>query len=272
LGPTTNDATALKEWRQGDVIPIETAEALTGKSLEPGTICIIATHDCEVSSPDLTRDPHVEILLARPTEEDGNYTHGKNPRRLHLSLSYKDDQTTVEISAVEIYRVDRANLAKAAPASDCYLGAENIRTLATWLGKRYYREAFPDAFNERVRQVQSKLPKATRSSGSLLSGIYIDLDTAEELAEESSYEIQLFATMTVPDYADPVRRSEAQAVFDRILSLFDDARGVDVVNDALLAEDLVSLDDLRRLRRWDWDYLTLREEVGEDPSHTESLH
>jgi len=40
-------------------------------------------------SPPTTTNPWNQS--SRPAEEEGNYTHGKNPRRLHRSVSYQDD-------------------------------------------------------------------------------------------------------------------------------------------------------------------------------------
>src|ERR1700739_1372246 len=48
-------------------------------------LAYLVTGDCNILHEDLREEPTIDVLLASPiAEPNGNFTNGKNPRRLHL--------------------------------------------------------------------------------------------------------------------------------------------------------------------------------------------
>ena len=64
--------------------------------------------------------------------------------------------------------------------------------------------------------------------------------------------------MRVEDYALPDRREGAQELLDEIEASLADCDGIEAKESHLKPEDKISLDDRRRLVRWDFDDLTVR--------------
>lgn len=79
-------------WRQGSVISFGSLESLGLRNPETteSIIVIIASHDCDLAQ-DPQHEPFVEVvtgcLISNP---DGNCTHVKNSRKLHLQFCNKE--------------------------------------------------------------------------------------------------------------------------------------------------------------------------------------
>jgi len=67
---------------------------------------ILLSHDCDIVHHDLTREPSAEfITMRRAGAPDGNLTHGKNPRRLHMDRQGR----AVEFRDVDLWRPPNAS-------------------------------------------------------------------------------------------------------------------------------------------------------------------
>jgi hypothetical protein len=119
------------------------------------------------------------------------------------------------------------------------------------------RSAFPDEFVERTRPATDGLRKSLRKKGNLLTAIFIVV-VEQELPEDSPYEIILYGSMHVDDYAVPERRGSAQELLNEVEAALADCDGIEVEESHLKPEDKISLDDRRKLVRWDFDNLTVR--------------
>jgi hypothetical protein len=76
-------------WRQGNIL---TADAVASLRLVPNAdptlhAAVVVSHNCDlVQSPDI--EPMVEVIVGRRVDRpDGNFTHSKNPRLLHISAA-----------------------------------------------------------------------------------------------------------------------------------------------------------------------------------------
>ena len=73
-------------WRQGLVIPTDAFTALgliPAKTTAP-VIAVVVSHDCDITQT-AEIEPNVEVIIGHIiATSDGNCTHAKNPRRLHL--------------------------------------------------------------------------------------------------------------------------------------------------------------------------------------------
>jgi hypothetical protein len=131
--------------------------------------------------------------------------------------------------------------------------------LASWISKRYFREAFPNAFEERLRKGESleKIREVLKRHGEDLTGIYL-LVSNEELPEAEAYEITVKATMGVDAFEVADKRTKCQEAIGAIAGLMRACSGIEVFETEVVPESSVTLDDLHFLKRWDCDDLSLR--------------
>jgi len=139
-------------WRQGHVVTDEAVDklALRDAQAPEASLVVVISHDCDLAaSPD--REPEVELIVGRQIQKaDGNFTHAKTPRVLHIEFAAADDRKFVELAATKKVRVAKELFADHQPRQEFQLGPAEQSILQRWLGARYRRSAFPDAFEKRL--------------------------------------------------------------------------------------------------------------------------
>jgi hypothetical protein len=226
---------------------------LAAAGLAEGTRYLMISHPCDVVSQSLERDPIVELLTIEERKAvDGNFTHGKNPRRLHMATS----AGVIAVDFVGRAVLDRSALADRAPESN--LTEEERRLLAAWLAARYGRPAFADEFNRRLAPASKGIEKVLKAAGTHMSAIFVATSLAE-LAPEVAYQVRIVVTMRSADYAEAAQFAVASKGVDDIGELIGPLDGIDLVAIDLYSEDGVSVDALRTYARWDYDALSFKE-------------
>ena len=263
----TDDATPLRTsgWRQGSIVPDSLAEKLVSEGIPscdpvPGQLFLVVSHDCDVQNGSFSREPYVELIRALPREsDDGTLRHGRNPRKLLVEVRTETRSRLYEISIQDRIMADRRLLLGHDPDNATRLDLRNLRIMVRWLVNRYDRAAFPDAFNERLRPAHHRIRKSLSRGGSNISGIYVQVED-EELSEGTDYHVFAEATMPVEAFEHSKSRRQAQTCFDEVAAAMTDCDGIIVSEHILVSEGDFTLDELRQLKRWDWDDLSLREE------------
>ena len=252
-------------WRQGSVLSPTHVENLLTKKFLPWNIkdddlLIVLSHNCDVTKDDLDLEPYVELLLLRSSsleDKDGNVHWGKNPRRYQFKDVQSNKPVLFNISVHDRVLVPRDHLIGFLPDQSRALNPENISRLTRWITNRYNRASFPDAFNDRVNKVLSRLRKVLKAKCDLITGIYI-LGVDDELPPEEDYSIILFNTMLDDVYKDPAKRESAQEITNQLEAIFGECEGISLTEIELRSESEISLHDLHKLKRWDFDDLSLR--------------
>jgi hypothetical protein len=93
--------------------------------------------------------------------------------------------------------IDRRYLEDFAPDDTRQFSRENVRRICLWISRRYVRAAFPDEFNNRIKEAMDALTKRNTvldKQSVLPTGVYIRV-SEEELAEDEEYRVVLWATM-----------------------------------------------------------------------------
>jgi len=207
------DPRAIEErgWRQGAVLGpglhlAAAARAPSGVVVGEADWLIVTSHDCDVVSGSLDKEPFVEVLRAEVIERgapDGQLTHGRNPRTLHLRVGEGAVAVVLRCRVHERWMVARELLAGEAPAHQ--LDSSSSRLIAEWLAKRYIRAAFPSSFDRRWHHGMKAWTKLLRKHSSTIQGVYLRLNTLDELAEGDPPEFRSMspgkATMFVPSHA-----------------------------------------------------------------------
>jgi len=143
-------------WRQGSALGPSTARLAVTKApphvtVEGDDVLLVMSHDCDVASPDLGKEPFVEIVRARrlKTETTSKQSGwGRHPRYLETEIDLAG-LVVLGCAIHERWLVPRDWLAAESPAGE--LDATQRRVAAEWLAKRYLRAAFPTAFDLRWR-------------------------------------------------------------------------------------------------------------------------
>jgi hypothetical protein len=215
---------------------------------------IAVTHDCDILNRDLNKEPYVEFIIAQRCEHvAGDLMYGKNPRRLIVEHAGEH----LELDVHQRHRVPREELQFCTPVAE--LTGRNRQLLRRWLANRYARAAFPDAFNDRIASALPKIHKALKASGHNLSGIYLGLQE-KELSANEDYIVFVHAGMPTELYDELSLREACQEVVGLVAAELAGCKGIDVANDSLRPESQFTLDDLRVIKRWDYDSLSFRSE------------
>jgi hypothetical protein len=252
-------------WRQGYVLPLRLVHTLKEQEKLPSNITdqdllIIVSHDCDLNNPRFEAEPNVELLLARPSViRNGSYFEGKNPRRYQFLSS---SNQVYEVSVHDRFTILRSLLLEYKPDLERHLEHEVARQICLWLSKRYFRSAFPNSFNERIKPAKSAIREKLKNNGQYITAIYI-MVSDDELIDEP-YEITVKATMKCINYENPTLREEAQGAIDKIGSEIDSCEGIEVLDNSLVSEAKISVDDLRFLKRWDYDSLSFSKDMPDE--------
>lgn len=227
---------------------------------------VVVTQDCDLVQSSFEKEPFVELVrvLAIPSEtKDGRLHWGDNPRTFQFyNPPEGDNQQLLETRITDRARIDRRYLAGSSPDLARGLHSENVKRLCRWISGRYVRASFPDAFNERVKRSLDKMGDKKGQlfkKGDVLSGIYILVED-EELSNSEEYHVVIWATMKPDDFIQRDKLELGQQLVDHIEAALGSCEGIEIEQAQLKSEGDVSLDHLRKFKRWDFDSLTLRQE------------
>ncbi|WP_371317552.1 hypothetical protein [Pseudomonas gingeri] len=212
-------------------------------------------------------------------ELNGNYTHCKNIRRLHLEISGGDRCLHVQLDAnrrvfVPKEHVDSAKaFGTCLPVSYAQMTGSEKGIYQRWLAARYRRSSFPDEFDRRLKEqtkVADRLAKCFKDSGKHIPAVFFDVDFGSEktrAGEDDLYELTiylLYATDEDPALAEAAAREAAEAVqlafqarctVDGVGKVWKWIELIDVV---VLADESLSYAQSLLLNRWQADHISLR--------------
>jgi hypothetical protein len=260
-------------WRQGHVLPEDATVALVAASPEhlEGKIAVVVSHDCDLAqSPDIESD--VEIIMGRRvTRLDGNYSHAKNARRLHLSFSAAGERLDVELLANDKLWIKKNALAPFTPHQSVQPSADERAILQRWLAARYRRPAFPDEFDRRLDAtgLRERLGKILKTHGVSISAVFFDVDSGVDVARSGANDVYtlgiylLYSTDVDPGAANDAANSAATAIRSAFLERCVSSSGgpwqyLELVECEAIADRAMTVHQAEHLRRWSADHISLR--------------
>ncbi|UFA49670.1 hypothetical protein [Deinococcus radiophilus] len=240
-------------WRQGSALPPELIGKLISENYIPDVNedegYFVISQDCDVVNRSLTAEPYCEILRFQKVQrEQGNFMDGKNPRKLQFKTS---DSDIYECSVHDKECIPRNLLNGFRPLETISLTPKIVRTVRLWLAKRYSRESFPDAFNDRCRAVNDPIKKQLKARGEYFEAIYLTIDSMEELSEDKSYEITLVGCLHLDIEEGDERYLQAESCMATVSKLLESCSGIDVTDQRLESKETITLADLDFLKPWD---------------------
>jgi len=248
--PESRDELKGLGWRQGSILPRGIVE------VEEQEVAIVVSQDCDLLNEDLAKEPVFEILVAKRIKRlDGNFIKGRNPRRINVSASRAGETWLLDAHASSRSFQSREVLLGNRPDGD--VAADDLDYLKRWLGRRYYRAAFPDNFNERIRPANDKIEARLLNLSKPLTSVFLAVSDAE-LPPGRDYEITIYGAMLDDDYQDQALRDAALQEMTALATAVGGCTGISVLDFDVRGEADISLNDLRTLSRWDYDSLSLK--------------
>jgi len=257
-------------WRQGCVLPPPAFDQVSEESglefTEQGTLPIVISQDCDVVHSSFEKEPYVEIIRAASVPAlDGKYVHAKNPRVLHLPVTWDGVDLPYGVSIHEKARIDRHLLEEIEPDARAKLSNDNVGMLSDWVARRYVRASFPDEFQRRLgsRKPWARLKSLLAEEGTLVTGVFVRLHTQSELPASEAYRLIVRVTVEGSTFEDEDIRFQLRDDFlERLVDLLEEFDGIKVVEYQLVSEADFSLEDLKNTQRLDFDYLSYADDPG----------
>ena len=248
-------------WRQGSCLKTLDHERFPSSLnlLEPARL-VLVSQDCDLVNESYDAEPMVEAIVAVPLDgkPDGNLTYGKNPRKLQISFLSDGNEAWCQVNVAGRCFLTRSILEDISPDSDWVISPHGCDILARWLANRYRRGAFPDAFNDRLKNVQSRINRALKKQGIELSGIYLRLNTSDELPVSGTYKVILVGLMEEVDYVVSEKRDQVEGLIETLKLSFQTCSGIEVVDAMLVSEQDFTVAQLRVFKNWNYDAITMK--------------
>jgi hypothetical protein len=266
-------------WRQGHVLTNESSVALGVVPAEDaGTaLAIVISHDCDLAQSPET-EPTVEIIVAKRVQEaDGNFTHAKNSRRLHLECGIDGAETCLDMQAQGKTGIKKSALAAHKPAANVVIKPEDRSVLQRWLAARYRRAAFPDEFERRLNEtgVAKRIAKIVEPLAKELVAVFFDVDDGTEQdrkGEKDLYSLRidlLYSTENDPAVAQEAAEKAAAAIDAAFRErCFDAVAGwkwIELLGCEAISDEAMTYAMSMQLKRWNMDYLSLRADPPAEP-------
>lgn len=262
-------------WRQGHLLPAEAVASigLLHPESPAETLVIVATHDCDLTQlPD--REPLIEVIVGRTVQKlEGNFTHAKNSRTLHLEFE-NNEPFLAEFSSTEKRTIPKNVLVDYVPKPNTMLSPTVKATFQMWLASRYRRSAFPDEFENRLKEAKlhEKISKTLKPLGNMITAVFFDVDEGREVVRTEPDDIYgldiilLYATEPDFDAAAKAADSAKDAIIRAFKAKLQDPQSGSWKNIELryidtISEEALSYQQAKVWKKWSLDYISL----GADP-------
>ena len=259
-------------WRQGHLLGKDSIEALgLHDAVAPDkTLVIVASHDCDLAQ-DPDAEPVVEVVVGRLlTDKDGNCTHAKNARKLHVgfagaALFWAEFEATTKRS------INKRALSDFVPRPEAHLSPENHAIFQMWLASRYRRSAFPNEFERRLTakefRLHEKIAKAVKPHGELIAGVFFDVDEGVEVSRngpDDTYTLDITILHSADlefDTAEKAAQTAAKAIEKAFKDkLFDPSKTwqhIELRSCYPVSESVLTYQQFKQLKRWRLEHISL---------------
>lgn len=245
----------------------ELAKLIPDRHKSDGVVFIVATHDCSLIHSKLEREPYLEYLAAMPIEKPNpQNTEAKDIRCLHLSLQVDGNLMQFELQMAKRGFIDRSPIEHCTPSEQISLPADSNAILVRWLSNRYTTQTLPDAFDRRIKPLVEGKKKPLRKllqkpEATDMLGIYIDLEPPHrDLGNEERYQLTVLLLYKVEAFNGEFDLDEYA---ENIKRCFDTVEGVDLQEVVALSDEDISVNRLRRMRRWQLDFISFRDQADD---------
>lgn len=251
-------------WRHGSVLAQKDFLSV-GLTNSPDLILAIAiSHDCDIANDRMDIEPGVEFIFARILEQnDGNNTHGKNPRTLHLDYTQNGQTVWIEMIASKRVILEKNKLVEIQP-DETYKPTYSQQILQSWLAARYRRHALPNSLVDRLSDVFAYIKKQGKKNSSGILSFRLSYEPKDELPPEEQYELWL-SIVYITEKVEYEAMSEEIAnslkvEFPKLLEKTKDSGTVDLRKCEAISEMEFTLRDMRETDEFHLEHLSYRSE------------
>ena len=257
-------------WRQGHLLGNDAIEALgLCHAVTPEqTIVVVATHDCDLAQ-DPQFEPTIELVVGCLANKDGNCTHAKNARKLHIEFAGAAPFWAEFEATAKVY-VDKPQLNRFIPRTDAHLSTDDHAIFQMWLASRYRRSAFADEFERRLTKetkLAEKIAKVVKQHGELIAGVFFDVDGGEEVKRngpDDTYSLDI-TLLHIADADFEKAEKAAQAASDAIKRAFEEKlfeptkqwQHIELRSCEPLSESVLTYQIFKQLKRWRLEHISL---------------
>jgi hypothetical protein len=260
--------TLLKsEWRQCQIFrPNDTLP-----HPEKDIFFVVCTQSCTVVSPDLTRDPFVEIAIGRPLrtfQAKNHQARGKDVRKFHIPIIGADfEALEIDINSRQFVKRELLLVTETAGFT---VSDKTRRDFAGWIARYYTRIALPNELVARLKPILKNLKQFLETKDGdqfvphheQIASMWIRFNPDAELHIGETYTVKLLIVSDEPGAAEDYDR-ELHKLFGRASLAIDGVAFSFDVN-SLDETRLTDLDGYQRFT--DWDYLSGMGDVAAIPS------
>jgi hypothetical protein len=256
-------------WRQGHVLSDETARALDLFHPEhpSETVVVVVSHDCDLAS-ESEIEPFCEIIVGRRvSNQDGNATRSKNPRKLHLNFSGACPACVIEMEAQKKRLLPKIDLVSHTPSNSIVPNIDEKTTLQAWLSARYARASFPNEFDRRLKEdakkSYNKIVRIFEKNEAHLRSVYFDVDELERDGPEDVYPLTIFLVYDIENDAIKSKiaadkaAAEITTIFEQEFKKDGSWSNIELVRCFPVSENAMSMRAIRYAKRWHLDHLSL---------------
>lgn len=255
-------------WRQGDTVSAsDLGDLVQRQDLDETIVGVVVSHDCDLAAGE-DKEPHIELIPARPIERLGQDSYAKTARRLHIRYETDAGAICFELRAAEKLSIPKAKLLALRPASDVWLLSEGRRILQRWLAARYDRAAFPESFESRLRQTSKNNKKtvadligsALDDAGEHVRALLFDLDSGEEHERVENIDVYRLGVVVlyVANSKDDIAFDRAREVATDIEKIFETVDGISLSYCEPMSDSAMSIQQATQLKEWRLEYLSFR--------------
>jgi len=262
-------------WRQGLLLTDEAIGALglAHPAFPKCTVAIVASHDCDLVQV-VDKEPKVEVVVGRRIDRsDGNYTHAKNSRTLHIDIE-GHEPIVAEFVATDKQSLQKSLLVDFVPAAGRRLSPASKATIQRWLASRYSRAGFPDEFQRRLvveTKLADRIAKAVKPHGKLITAVLFDVDDGEDQSRAGPDDVYILDITLLhsvePDQNAAELAADTAVQFIREAfekKLLDATSGrwqqIELRYCDVMSEEALSYRQFTLMRRWRFDYISLAAE------------
>jgi len=265
-------------WRQGDVLLADDAiklQLLMPEAAEK-RFAVIISHDCDLAAP-LEKEPAAEIIVGQCVGKLGADSYSKNARRLQLEYQTRTGTLVLELAAKDKQSIQKKDLLNSAPCREMSLDGRGIGILQRWLASRYQRAAFPEAFEDRLRQAEiagkpqllKKIESALKDGGEHIRALLFDLDDGKSIERDLPSDLyELGITVLYDSFRDEHTASVVAAkAAENLENLFAEAfcQNGTVWTDIRLqycdsiSDSAITVAQREMFKQWRLEHMSLRE-------------
>ena len=255
-------------WRQGAILSLEDGHRFLSDNIEGSedSLFIVAPYSCAVVNGDFEQsEPWVELFRFTPTDENRELQYSRHARLLQLAINTPGGIQFYTANIHDRHFIAHEQLLVAPPSTQTTLDDDQIKIFESWIVKRYRRNVFPSAFDQRTRPVRNWLKKflskAYRRSDDNLSGllgIHIKLDPLKDELEDLSDPYELSVYLLVTEHTAANLSEDLITIRRELEERYTACEGIELEQSVIVSESALLVSEFKDMYRLDdYDYFSL---------------